>query len=200
MTDLPMECTDGICIAPSATKAAAAETEDLKNNNGHNPEAETGGKGDQAVANNVDNQEKHDAPRKSQPTVIKKVYTQQDLDGLLGEASSSFKDVMVVEFVTTWCGACKGIAPLWEELASLHSADVQCAQVVCDKNKETKKLAQAQGIKSYPVFKVYDTQSGNMTQTWNGADRGKLEKVFDNMSGGKGGGKKGGGKKKKNRR
>lgn len=111
------------------------------------------------------------------------------MDSLLTSNSA-----VIVEFMTTWCGACKGIAPLLEELATENVESVAVAQIVCDKNKETKKLAAAHGVKSYPVFVVFE--NGNAAQKWNGADQGKLEKAFEKLAGG--GGKKGGkrGKKK----
>jgi thiol-disulfide isomerase/thioredoxin len=107
---------------------------------------------------------------------------------------------VIVEFVTTWCGACKSIQSHYEQLASQqHSIGsdgivIQATQVICDKNKETKKFATASGVKSYPVFFVY--QNGRESTRWNGADVGKLEKAFDD-----GGSlnKKRGGKQKKKR-
>jgi len=66
--------------------------------------------------------------------------------------------------------------------------------VVCDKNKETKKLATSFGVTSYPVFVIFE--HGQESSRWNGADQGKLEKAFERAAGGggKGGGK---GKQKK---
>jgi len=112
-------------------------------------------------------------------------------------------EAVIVEFITTWCGACKSIEPLLHDLSTLHADDVQCAVVVCDKNKETKKLAAAFGVKSYPVFYVFD-ENGSEVQKWNGADRGKLEGAFIRLAGDGGGGKnrgrRGGGSKKKGRK
>jgi len=137
-------------------------------------------------------------PTKVPSNSLKKIHTQQELETLINS-----NEAVIVEFITTWCGACKSIEPLVTELATEHGESVQLAQVICDKNKETKKLAAAMGVTSYPVFFVFE-QSREI-QKWNGADVGKLEKAFDKVGGGGGGGKKGGkkgggGKKKGGRR
>jgi thiol-disulfide isomerase/thioredoxin len=131
--------------------------------------------------------------KKSLSAFIQTIHSQQELSALLES-----KDTVIVEFVTTWCGACAGIAPLYEELAQSAAEDqdgpLQAAQVVCDKNKETKKLATSFSVGSYPVFVVFE--NGTESSRWNGADRGKLEKAFERGAGG-GGGRGGKGNKKK---
>ena len=94
------------------------------------------------------------------------------------------EDSAIVEFVASWCGACADIQPLIDELAESHSHDVAVARIVCDRNRETKKLASENGIGNYPVFFVYD--NGVNVSRWNGADRGKLEKAFERFSAGRG--------------
>ena len=134
-------------------------------------------------------------------SVISKVHSQQDLDRMLNSNNEDDDEetpqLFLVEFVTTWCGACKSIQSLYEDLAVQNLDTVSCSQVVCDKNKETKKLADSYKVRSYPVFVVFDNNTGSEINRWEGADTGKLEKVFDyenNPRGRKGGG---GGKSKK---
>lgn len=180
-------CTDEICTpivttAPDAAVAVAA--------------AEGLGAAHQAddsivAAQNTDTKKRSNKKKNSKSSAsahIKQLHTQQELDSLIQQ-----EETVIVEFVTTWCGACKSIQPLYDELAAAHTDAVLSAQVVCDKNKETKKLATAMGVRSYPVFFVYDTQ-GNESIRWNGADVGKLEKAFEKNSTDAGAGKQ---KKKK---
>jgi thioredoxin 1 len=174
----PEECIGGVCLIPEASADtilinggdAVSDKEDVE---------EQPKKGD----DRKNNASKKGAGRSS---LIKMVYTQNELNELVSAQNA------VVEFMTSWCGACKGIEPLYEELAAHHTDSVQSAQVMCDKNRETKKLASAYGIGSYPVFLVFE--NGKNVGKWNGADRGKLEKAFDRLGGGLG---KGGKKKKK---
>jgi thioredoxin 1 len=138
----------------------------------------------------VDTQEAQRSKKSKAPAsskFLKALHTQQELDKLISE-----NDAVIVEFKTSWCGACKAIEPLLEELAQVHAASVQVAVVMCDKNKETKKLATAHNVSSYPVFVLF--QSGAVDGRWDGADNGKLEKAFERLSGDGGG--RGGGKKK----
>ena len=126
-------------------------------------------------------------------TIIQ-IHSEHDLDQLL-HSKSAF---VLVEFVTTWCGACKSIQSLYEELAAAatplpfnkeedddnDTTDeaerfLTCAQVTCDKNKQTKKLALKHRVTSYPVFLLFEF--GKQIDRWDGADRGKLMNVFDKM-------------------
>ena len=130
------------------------------------------------------------------------IHSEHDFDKLI--TSKSEGSLILVEFVTTWCGACKSILPLYEELstkaASTGAADddddedvqIVCTQVICDKNKQTKKLATKYQIGSYPVFLVLEASNNGNKQIdrWEGADQGKLIKVFERFDGDSGGGGK----------
>lgn len=86
----------------------------------------------------------------SSSTFIKTLHSQQDLSALIGS-----NEAVIVEFLASWCGACASIEPLFEELAESAAEEQsgpQAAQVICDKNKETKKLAAAFSVGSYPVL------------------------------------------------
>jgi thioredoxin 1 len=190
----PEECVDGVCQMREESEEVAQE------------EA-----GDKAADEHTITNEDNDHPGKITPSQkvrkkkvagntssslmsIQNLHSQQALNALV-----STSEAVVVEFMTSWCGACKGIAPYYEELASSHAdLGVQSAQVLCDKNRETKKLAAAYGVTSYPVFVMFE--NGSDVGKWNGADRGKLEKAFERLSGsnsGRGGAK--GRRKKKGR-
>jgi thioredoxin 1 len=166
------------CVGDSCTIRPKANEEDAVANTEE----------DQPV---VDNQEARRSKKPKAPAsskFLKALHTQQELDKLISQ-----NDAVIVEFKTSWCGACKAIEPLLEELAEVHTESVGVAVVMCDKNKETKKLATAHNVSSYPVFVLF--QNGAVDGRWNGADDGKLEKAFERLSGG-GGGRGGGGKKK----
>lgn len=122
----------------------------------------------------------------TQSANIKSLHTQRELDEFVTREQSA-----IVEYVASWCGACKAIQPLLDELAESHSSEVAVAQVSCDKNRETKRLASANGIRSYPVFFVYE--NGVNVSRWDGADRGKLEKAVERLlSAGRGKRRRGG--------
>ena len=55
----------------------------------------------------------------------------------------------VIDFYTTWCGPCKMMAPIVEEMAKAYAGKVDFYKVDIDKEQE---LAQTFGIQSIPTF------------------------------------------------
>lgn len=55
----------------------------------------------------------------------------------------------LVDFYTTWCGPCKRIAPILEDLARQYAGQIYIYKVDTDKERE---LAQTFGIKSIPTL------------------------------------------------
>lgn len=55
----------------------------------------------------------------------------------------------VIDFYTTWCGPCKMMAPIVEEMAKAYAGKVDFYKVDIDKEQE---LAKTFGIQSIPTF------------------------------------------------
>jgi thioredoxin 1 len=70
---------------------------------------------------------------------------------------------VIVDFWAEWCGPCKMVAPILEEIASEHDS-VVIAKLNVDENPQT---AAAYGITSIPTMNVY--QGGQIVKTIIGA-------------------------------
>ncbi|MGL4107212.1 thioredoxin [Clostridium sp. LP20] len=61
------------------------------------------------------------------------------------------KGVVVVDFFATWCGPCKMIAPILEELDS-EINDVKIVKIDVDENGD---IANEYGVQSIPTIKIF---------------------------------------------
>ncbi len=74
-----------------------------------------------------------------------KVYTSEDLKG------EKLNGLTLVDFWATWCGPCRMVAPIVEELAA-ETPDVTFAKVDVDENPD---VAMGLGITSIPTLMLF---------------------------------------------
>ena len=84
---------------------------------------------------------------------------------------------VLVDFWAEWCGPCKSIAPILDELANTYQGRVKVVKVNIDQNQKTPRAYRVSSIPTLMVFKdgkVHATQIGavpksRLTQLIDGA-------------------------------
>lgn len=79
------------------------------------------------------------------------------------EVLASEKPVMV-DFWAEWCGPCRAVSPILDQIASEHSEKISIVKLNVDENPET---AMKYQITSIPTMKVF--QGGEVVKTVIGA-------------------------------
>lgn len=80
----------------------------------------------------------------------------------------------LVKFFAPWCGHCKNLAPVWEELAqnfAFAEDKVSIAKVDADEHKE---LGRKFGVQGFPTLKWFDGKSDTPTDYSGGRDLDSL--------------------------
>ncbi|BDM79217.1 thioredoxin [Acaryochloris marina] len=70
------------------------------------------------------------------------------------------ESILVVDFTATWCGPCKQVSPMMDQLATDYDGRAKVTKVDVDKNKG---IAKQFGIRSIPAVLVF--KSGELVET-----------------------------------
>ena len=82
----------------------------------------------------------------------------------------------VVDFWAEWCGPCKAIAPVLDELADQYKDKMTIAKINIDENQKTPASYGVRGIPTLIMFKDGEVIATNVGS----ATKSQLETFFDN--------------------
>lgn len=90
--------------------------------------------------------------------------TDENFDQIIGESSVP----VLVDFWAPWCGPCKTIAPILENLAHEYDNKIQIAKINIDDNPQSPQKFMVRGIPTMILFKngeATDTKVGAFPQS-----------------------------------
>jgi len=111
------------------------------------------------------------APRFARGFAVTHIKSHQQLKSAVQDKPT------VVDFSAAWCGPCKVIAPVFEDLSNKYSEKIQCLKVDVD---EIPEAAEEYRVFSVPTFIFF--KNGETVQQMLGADRQSLARLMDQLA------------------
>ena len=102
-------------------------------------------------------------------TVVTKVESISDFENTVNTSAK----LLVIDYKAEWCGPCKRMSPLFEEMSNTFDDSCEFLSVDCDDLPE---LAGQRGVASLPTFEFI--QNGKALEQVIGANPAKLEQTI----------------------
>lgn len=83
----------------------------------------------------------------------------------------------IVDFFATWCGPCKRLSPIMDELANEYAGKINIYKVDVDQNEE---LSQVFGIRSIPTL-LFIPKEGQPSISAGAPSKAQLKEIIEKM-------------------
>lgn len=93
----------------------------------------------------------------------------------LKDIMSQTNKLIVIEFGASWCGPCKQIEPVFQNLSKSFWQHL-FYKINIDESEETQEIADYYSIKSIPTF--FFVKNGKIIDSFSGADSNKLVQLI----------------------
>jgi thioredoxin 1 len=91
---------------------------------------------------------------------------------------NSSAEPVIIDFFAPWCGPCKMMAPVLEEIADMYAGKVKVCKINTDDARESAIEFSVTSIPTIILFK-----DGQVRQKWTGlADKNKITQAIDELS------------------
>jgi thioredoxin 1 len=110
-------------------------------------------------------------PRPNPPTLVENIVSAAIAhisDDQFEEQVLNSSEPVLVDFWAEWCGPCKMIAPILDDLAQSYAGKMKVAKINIDHNQKTPSKYSVRGIPTLMIFKngkVEATQIGAVSKT-----------------------------------
>jgi thioredoxin 1 len=134
-------------------------------------------------AGNGNNNREQKENKKSEQTMVTELTKKDFLEKITNYEANPDKWVYngkkpaIVDFFATWCGPCKGLAPVLAEVAEEYKGQIDVYKVDIDKESE---LASAFGIRSVPTL-IFIPMEGQPQMSLGALPKSELKKAVEEI-------------------
>lgn len=96
-------------------------------------------------------------------------------------SAASQNQLVLLDFSASWCGPCRMLAPVLQQLAREHQGRLVCVKMDCEKTSANQNFSAESGITAFPTLHLYRAQHG--VTVLRGANPAALRQAIDQQLG-----------------
>jgi len=113
---------------------------------------------------------------------VQELTSVSEFKSIIKDTINHNKDFIFVDFYTTWCGPCKKIAPVLENMSEAYGDNIYFCKINIEQ-PELEEISNIYGIASLPTFMIFD--KGNFESSYKpiiGANKDVIEARLQSLS------------------